>query len=179
VQYDLIARQLSVDRGFTLQPQAPYEPTPYREPLYPLLVAAFYRVTNTNVDAVMVLQAVLLGLSAGLTAVIPARLIGPLLGLVAGALFGLNSEVAHYDNLLLTEVLFTFVILLTIAARCVGSSDENASMGLLMGVTLGPGVLVRTIDGVPVVPLLIGVALTDRRREGRYALLNVASWFLD
>ena len=37
-QYDLMAKQLASDRGFTLADQPPYLPTLFREPGYPLLV---------------------------------------------------------------------------------------------------------------------------------------------
>ena len=54
----------------------------------------------------------MLGLAAGVTALIGARLFGPAAGLVAGAVFGLSSESAHYAHWLLTEVLFTLNALL-------------------------------------------------------------------
>ncbi|MCA1646198.1 MAG: hypothetical protein LC797_12310 [Chloroflexi bacterium] len=62
-QYDLMARQLVADRGFTLADQPPFVPTVFREPGYPLLVAAVYRLSDASVDVVVVLQAVLLGLA--------------------------------------------------------------------------------------------------------------------
>jgi 4-amino-4-deoxy-L-arabinose transferase-like glycosyltransferase len=173
-QYDLMARQLVADRGLTLQPSPPYAPTLYREPLYPLLAAAVYKLTDFNVDAVMFLQAVLLGLSAGLAAINAASLLGPTLGLLAGALFGLNSEVAHYAHWLLTEIPFTFVILLTLALALRWFERREPLDLLLAGMTLGLGLLVRTIAGVFVLPLLVGVALVQRGRRRRQVLLDLA-----
>jgi 4-amino-4-deoxy-L-arabinose transferase-like glycosyltransferase len=173
-QYDQMARQLAADRGFTLQSAPPYEPTLYREPLYPLLVAAVYRLTDSNVDAVMVVQAVLLGISAGLTAIVAGHLLGPSLGLLAGALFGLNSEVAHYAHWLLTEIPFTFVVLLTLALTLRWFDRRERPDLLLTGVTLGLGVLLRAIAGVFVLPLLIGVTLVQRRAQRQQVVLDLA-----
>jgi 4-amino-4-deoxy-L-arabinose transferase-like glycosyltransferase len=172
-EYDLMARQLLADRGLTLQNAPPYEPTLYREPIYPLLVAAVYKLAGSNVDAVMVVQAVLLGLSAGLAAVVAARLLGPVLGLLAGALFGLNSEVAHYAHWLLTEIPFTFFILATLALGLRALSGRQRLDFLLSGIALGLSILVRAIGGALALPLVLAFAVARGRGERRQVLTEL------
>ena len=172
-QYDLMARQLAAGRGFTLADAPPYVPTLFREPGYPLLVAAVYRLGG--LDTVVVLQAALLGLSAGLTALLGMRLFGLVPGLLGGALFGLNSESAHYAHWLLSEVPFTFLLLATLVLALRAQTGRRAADFAACGVGLALATLVRVIAAPLVVPLSVGLLLTSpgprRRRVQHVGLL--------
>ena len=162
-EYELMARNLTADRGYSLRADPPFTPSMYREPEYPLFMATVYRAISAQIDAVTIVQAVLLGLSAGLTAVMAARLMGPLVGLMAGVLFGLNSEVAHYAHWLLTEIPFTFLLLLTIGLALRAQRGQRRWDLFATGLTLGLAVMMRIIAGALVVPLAIVLAATTGR----------------
>ena len=162
-EYDLLARQLAAGRGLVLDAEAPFRPTVYREPGYPLLVAAVYRVAGPNPDTVAALQALLLGLAAGTTALLGARLFGPRAGLVGGGLFGLSSESAHYAHWLLGEVLFTLLLVITLALALRAQSDGRRGDFVAVGVGLGLATLVRAIAASMLVPLVLVLGFGGRR----------------
>jgi 4-amino-4-deoxy-L-arabinose transferase-like glycosyltransferase len=178
-QYDLMARQLDAGRGLTLEAQAPYTPTLFREPLYPLAVAVMYQLDGTNVEPIVAVQAVLLGLTAGFTAIVGTYLFGRLAGLIAGALFGLNSEVAHYAHWLLTEVPFTLLLVGAVALALRAQTGGRRSDFLAIGVIFGLAALMRVIAAALVVPVEVVLAFsTSASRTTRFrnaALLIVGS----
>jgi 4-amino-4-deoxy-L-arabinose transferase-like glycosyltransferase len=166
-QYDLLARQLVADRGFTLEAQPPFLATEFREPGYPLLVAAIYRLSGSNIEAVVAVQAVMLGLAAGFTAVLGARLFGFWPGMIGGALFGLNSEAAHYAHWLLTEVPFTMLLIAAILLALRAQASQRGRDFLLCGIGFGLAALVRVIAASLVVPLGLVLFLTSQQAIGR------------
>jgi len=116
---------------------------------------------------VVVLQAILLGLAAGLTATLGMRLFGPVPGMIGGALFGINSESAHYAHWLLSEVPFTFLLLavLVLALRC--QSGQRQADFVACGIGLGLATMMRVIAGALVIPLSLGLVLSATGRSRR------------
>jgi 4-amino-4-deoxy-L-arabinose transferase-like glycosyltransferase len=163
VQYDLMARQLLADRGLTLDAQVPVMPTLFREPGYPLMVASIYQLDGGNVEPLVAVQALLLGLTAGFTAIVGTRLFGRLAGLIAGALFGLNSEVAHYAHWVLTEVPFTFLLVGSMAVALRAQAEQHRSDFLGTGISLGFAALMRVIAAGLMVPIAVVLALSTPR----------------
>jgi 4-amino-4-deoxy-L-arabinose transferase-like glycosyltransferase len=166
-EYDLMAKQLVADRGLTLDSKAPYLPTLYREPLYPLMVATIYKLAGPNVELVAMIQAILLGLSTSLAIYVAASVFGRAVGLLAGALFGLNSEVAHYAHWLLTEIPFTFLVLLTLALALKALERHRRLDLLLTGASLGLAILVRAIGGALLLPLVLVFTVARKRDRGQ------------
>jgi 4-amino-4-deoxy-L-arabinose transferase-like glycosyltransferase len=165
-QYDLMARQLIAGHGLTLDAQPPFAPTLFREPGYPLFVAALYRLDGMQVDPIVAAQAVLLGLTAGFTALVGMRLFGTVPGLIGGALFGLNSEADHYAHWLLTEVPFTFLLLASLALALRAQADGRRRRDFLAcGIGLGLAALVRVIASALVLPIGVVLALTATRDQ--------------
>ena len=175
VQYDVLGRQLALDDGLTLDARPPLRATLFREPGYPLFVAAVYRLGGFSVEPIVYIQAVLLGLTAGLTAIIGIRLFGRLSGILAGLLFGLNSEVAHYAHWLLTEVPFVFLLTATLALALRAQSIQRRGDYFACGIGLGLSALVRVIAAGLVIPigLVLTVTAPKQRRLHNVALLAV------
>ena len=174
-QYDTLAQQLLAGHGFTLDSEPPYTPTLFREPGYPVLVAMLYRLQG--IEAVVVLQSLMLGLAAGVTALIGIRLFGQLEGFIGGALFGLNTESAHYAHWLLTEIPFTFLLVGVLALALLAQSRRRAADFAACGVALGAAALVRVIAVPLVLPLCPGsIASNTRQHRLRDAFLLIASF---
>jgi 4-amino-4-deoxy-L-arabinose transferase-like glycosyltransferase len=167
-EYDLMARNLVDGHGLSLASQEPYLPTLYREPGYPVLVGVLYRAFGPDVDAVVVVQVLLLAVAAVVTALVGARLFGPLAGLIAGAWFGLNPESAHYAHWLLTEILFALLLVLTVALALRAQRDGSARDYILTGVGLGLATLVRAVASGLIPPLLVLLGVTGAFGVGRW-----------
>jgi 4-amino-4-deoxy-L-arabinose transferase-like glycosyltransferase len=168
-QYDKYALTLEADRGFSSWGGPPFEPTIYREPLYPLFVATAYRLSGDNADLVALVQVVLVALTALLTFVMGTRLFGPPVALIAAALAGLSPQLLHLATSVLSEVLFTFLLTASLALALHTQRSGRRRDHLMVGIGLGLAIMVRAIAGtlVPVFALLLafGGQQTTSRRE--------------
>jgi hypothetical protein len=142
-EYHALAANLAMRGEFAFDPGMP---TSIRPPLYPALVAVIYRAFGTgNIAAVRLVQC---GLSL-VTVVLAYRLgtetHGRRAGLWAAALVGFYPSLLGYNNLLLTEVLFT--ALLTAACLALARALRIRSLAWLGlgGVLLGLGALTRSV----------------------------------
>lgn len=174
-QYDLLARNLAADRGFSFSAGPPFEPTTYREPLYPTLVAAVYRLSGASADAVGVVQVVLLAATSVLVVVLGARVVGLLPGVLGGLLFGATPEAAHYAGWLLTEVPFTLLLMASLLFAVEARQAGRGLDFLLAGVALGLGILTRAVAQSLVPFVAVGSALlVDGRRRWPAVARNAA-----
>jgi 4-amino-4-deoxy-L-arabinose transferase-like glycosyltransferase len=165
-QYDKLARGLEADRGFSTD-GPPFEPTFYREPGYPLFVALAYRLSGDNQDVTAMVQVVVLALTSGLTAVLGARLFGPLAGLAAGGLLGFSPEALNYASTILSETLFTFFLLATIALAVHAREHRRPLDVLLVGLGLGVSAFTRAFALGLTVPLAVALAWDGRKTRPR------------
>src|SRR5947209_6323467 len=165
-QYDKLARGLEADRGFSTD-GPPFDPTFYREPGYPMFLALAYRLSNDNQDVAAMLQVGVLALTVGLTGVLGARLFGPLAGLAAAALLGFSPEVVNYASTMLSETLFTFFLVATLALAVRAREQRRKRDVLLVGVGLGLAAFTRAFALALVVPLALALAFDGRRTRPR------------
>ena len=93
----------------------PFDSGLHLPPGYSLFLAAILAVTDGSTAAAMLVQH-LLGLAAGLLVyLIGRRLFGPLVGLAAALLTVLDVELALYEHAVMTETLFTLLLLCAFA----------------------------------------------------------------
>ncbi len=93
----------------------PFDSGLHLPPGYSLFLAAILAVTGGSTAAAMLMQH-LLGLAAGLLVyLIGRRLFGSLVGLVAALLTVLDAELAVYEHAVMTEMLFTLLLLCALA----------------------------------------------------------------
>ena len=172
VSYDLMGRQLAAGHGFTLAEYPPLLPTVYREPGYGLLVAAVYRVVGPDPTAVAYVQVLMLALAAVLVAVIGRQLFGPAAGIVGGAMFGLNSELAHYAHWLLTEIPFTLLLVIALGLALRAQRTGATHDFLATGAALGLATLMRVIAVSLAPATLLLLLVTTGRRTWRSGLVQ-------
>ncbi len=141
--YNAIAVNLATTGEFALEPG---QPTSLRPPLYPMLVAGIYRVFGCeNYEAVRLVQ-MLLGLSIAVLVHAMARpLFGARVALLSAALCCFYPSLIIYGNLLLTEILFTWLL----CAVCLALEWFLLGQGLrslvAFGVLWGLATLTRSV----------------------------------
>ncbi len=141
-EYDKIAVQLAQRGEFAVTPGVL---TSIRPPLYPAMVAGVYRLFGVrNYQAVRLLQVVL---NAGIAVVV--YLLGYALydartGWWAAALIGFYPSLWGHDYLLLTEVLFTFLLCLGTLLLLHFFARENWPLLIIGGGLLGLATLTRS-----------------------------------
>lgn len=118
--YDLLGRNLAEHGEYALTPG---QPDSLRPPLYPLIVAGVYRAFGLeNYQAVRLLQALLSLVTVLLVYRLGTVVLSRKAGLWAAGFYAFYPSLLGYNNLLLTEVLFTlfvcgFCLLLVLALR--------------------------------------------------------------
>jgi 4-amino-4-deoxy-L-arabinose transferase-like glycosyltransferase len=157
-----------------------------RTPGFPLLIAAVYGATGEDPRAVVLVEIALSVLTVCLTSWIAHRLWGEWPALVAGLLLALDLPSVTASRLLLTETLFTVLIVAgaAIALSLVGAERPGARQGLLMGALLASAALTRPIGLF--LPLPVGAWLLfssrslgwDRRAAFKLIASFAAAWIL-
>ena len=146
-------------------------PNTFRTPGYPLLLA----LLNGNVSAIVLVQALLAGLTVFLTGLVGLRLFNSRVGFLGAALLAVDIPSIFSSGMVMSEVLFAFTVVLAAALvlGVVSRKPQAASCKpLLAGLVLGFAVLVRPVALFAFVPF--GVALAAKRNWRGLVLMLVA-----
>jgi 4-amino-4-deoxy-L-arabinose transferase-like glycosyltransferase len=139
--YDQLARSLVEGRGFVLDGQ----PTAYRTPGYPLIIAAVYAIVGESILAVKFLQAGVDILSCFLIFAIGKKLLGEDVGFLAAVLLALFPIQILYVSLLMTETIFTCLLLCSIYLLVSEGDRSSLKTDIYFGVLIGVAGLVRPV----------------------------------
>ena len=150
-----------------------------RTPTYPLFIAGVIAIVGEDLQALVTVQHFTLGpITAALTYLLGRLLTGRIVSLVGGLLAAVCGPLLLYEHYVMTEALFTPLLLATLASVVLsvqrGSWRWAATGGLLFGAT----VLCRPIAQL-LAPLLVGALLiqpgTIRRRAAVAAILGLGT----
>jgi 4-amino-4-deoxy-L-arabinose transferase-like glycosyltransferase len=141
--YNQLAVNLAVHGEFAFSPG---HPTSLRPPLYPALVAGMYRIFGLeSFQAVRLFQAALSLVNVLLLYRLGLDLFSRKVGLWLAALYCFYPSLLGYNNLLLTEVLFTFLVCAT-CFLVIRSLQRDSLVPLaLAGLSLGLAALTRSV----------------------------------
>lgn len=166
----------------------PGMPTTFRPPLYPAFLAGIYLVTGAHPNAVRIVQ-ILLSLGIIVILFYLARMLfDRRVAVIAALIFAIYPTFAFFTHLILTEVLFTFFLLLFIYLfvpflrndtdhfhEGAGKSRQGVDRGgwsiLLAGLVLGLGALTRSI----LYPILF-ICICALLLAGRGAFIRRVKW---
>jgi 4-amino-4-deoxy-L-arabinose transferase-like glycosyltransferase len=171
--YSAIASTLA-ERGTFAAP--PDELTSNRPPLYPAFVAVLYKLCgDENYNAVRLVQSLL-----SLVMVVAVYRLGCIafserVGLWGSALCCFYPSLLVYNNLILTEMLFTFMLCLGLYLLAVSIQRDSFAWMAVAGVALGLAALTRSILWLylPVLGFVLLLTLHGRflRRASMTAML--------
>jgi 4-amino-4-deoxy-L-arabinose transferase-like glycosyltransferase len=153
--YSQIAQNIVAGNGYA---SAPGAPTSIRPPLYPALLAAIWQPFGTmNLQAVRIVQILLSAATALLVYWIAARVWDTQVARIAAVLFWLYPSFIFYDFLILTETLFTFLLIAFVVATIALIRTPRPLFSVACGVSLGLAALTRSV--LWPLPLLLCPAL--------------------
>lgn len=172
VGYQRLGHVLATTGTFTRNPDAqPFVPETIRTPVYPLFVAAVYRIAGESHAAVAAAQAVIFALLTLVVFAITSRLATERVALFAAAFTALFPPIPYYGALVLTEVLCTFLVTLGIWTSLRAIQDGRLRNYILTGVLFGLATLTRPTFTLFPVALVACIALAAIwRREWRTVL---------
>jgi 4-amino-4-deoxy-L-arabinose transferase-like glycosyltransferase len=141
--YTQLAANLLAGNGFGW---GPGQLTSIRPPLYPGLVAAVWWVFGANnLFAVRVVQILLALGTTWVVYVLGTRAYGTAVARVGAAISWLYPSLVFFNFLMLTETLFTFLLMAFLLASVILVQKPRPSMALVCGLTLGLSALTRSV----------------------------------
>ena len=112
-QYDQIG--LNITQGyFSIDQAEPYLPTMHREPLYQFFLSIIYKVFGHNYNIVYFFQICLFSLTCLLTYLISKNIFNNKVATLSGILISLFPTLANYPSYILSETLFSFLLIFSI-----------------------------------------------------------------
>jgi hypothetical protein len=168
-EYHDSARALLETGTFSVSPALPLLPQTFRTPGYPSFLAAIYALVGERPAAALLVQLVLSVVTLGVVYLLARELWGERVALLATALLAVDVGSLHLSLALLTETLFTLLLVAVLACGIgVLTRPDRRRWALAMGIALVACVLVRPVAYYLVVPVALGLAVHGiRARWGR------------
>jgi 4-amino-4-deoxy-L-arabinose transferase-like glycosyltransferase len=160
----------------------PGAPTSIRPPLFPALVAGIWTLTSPqNLQAIRVMQILLSLATAGLVYWLGRRVYDHRTGCYAAAICWLYPSLIFFNFLILTETLFTFLLIafVLLTVRLLQSPTAGVAAGA--GVALGLAALTRSVLWpVPLIlcPLLLWLLRVPLSRRALCSALVLAGYLV-
>lgn len=120
-------------------------PTAFKEPFYSFFLAGIYSVFGHRYLVVRIIQAVLGALVCVFVFFTGERLFSRKIGLVAGIISAANPSFILATEHLVTETLFTFILMLVVIYSIRLSEKPNKYIAIILGILLGIGSLTRSV----------------------------------
>lgn len=156
------------------------QPTSLRPPLYPMVVAGIYRLFGVeNYQAVRLFQAILSLINVMLLYRLGSAILSRKGGLWLAGLYAFYPSLLGYNNLLLTEVLFTFLLCAFCDLMIRSLQHDSLPCLVLAAVLLGLAALTRSVVWLfpPVLAVFLLLALHGSWRRRALASLTFLAVF--
>ncbi len=173
------ARALLHTGTYAVSPDVPGVPETIRTPGYPLFLAGVYALFGEHYAAAIAAQILLSLATIALVYAMAARLWDARVGLLAALLLALDVASFSHALLLLSETLFTLLIVAMLAAGVrllQGTEDalrDRLKQAALLGLFLALATMTRPVSYYLVVPLGVGALVVGARRWGGRTALAV------
>lgn len=158
LSYEPPARALIKTGRFTVNPDEPHMPETKRTPGYPVFIAAIYSIFGEDYLFIVIAQ-ILISIGTILITYLVARTLrDPQTALLSALLLSMCVVSIEYSQLLQTETLFTFLLLIGVlyGIRLILGKGGWRKNTLFLGITLALATLVRPIGYYLIFPVLIG-----------------------
>lgn len=144
-EYDALAKNMIRSGVYSMSQGPPFLPDVLRVPGYPVFLSLFYLLFGEGPCWPIVGQLLLGALTCLLTYRLASRLFSAKAGMIAGLLLSFDLLSINFNNLLLSETLFTFLLLLGLYFLWRGLERHSISDLLLASVSIALTPLCRTV----------------------------------
>ena len=162
---------------FASSPEASDEPEVMRTPGYPVLLALSYSIFGVQDLPILILQALISTATIYLAWWTGKRLWSPAAGWFAAFLLALDFTVFAYSLVILSETLFTFLLMVSVISLVLLYGEESCRKKYLYAVAIGLSTalstLVRPITVYLLIPVLAILGITLRPIVSRGQLLKL------
>ena len=179
--YEQIALNLLHFGVFSVKSRPPLISDIYRTPIYPTFLAGVYAVTNQSPSAAIILQILIGGLAAALTYLMSFYLDLPkACGLIAGLIVAFDPLTVLTTYQLLTEILFSAILLLGLIFLVAYWNTARLSMLVMASMSLAAAALTRPIGQFlpfALLPVFL-IVYAKRRQHWRQSLFRIFLFLL-
>lgn len=178
--YNQIAVNVAAGHGFSTAATPPFLPDNARAPLYPLSIAAGYRLFGYAPAGMLFLQTVLAVLTIAVVARMSTITFGPQAGLLAAALLALSPISILYTALLWADTAFTLFLALAVLLAVALTLQPTLRSAIVAGAVAGLATLTHARSlYLPMLFVIVWVWMTWRRRESlRFAARWIGAYLL-
>lgn len=164
--YNVLAQNLVEHGTFSRETEPPFTPSGRRVPGYPLFIATVYQFVGPNVHAVKFVQ-ILFGPAVCLLAFAVGKIAfkDERIGLIAAGLIAVSPPLIGYNNHLLTEGLFTLLLMGATFASYSWTTRQSVGWAVCCGILWGVLTLVRPEAALLPVALVPVVIFLSRKRR--------------
>ncbi len=165
-QHDQIAQNLLAGHGFSLDASAPFAPSMYREPAYPLFLSGIFFIAGHRYPAVQLAQVLLFVLTVLLTYLVGMHAFNARIGRIAALVVALMPALAGYPRYLLSETLYSCLLLALVWALGKTVPAGRLWWFVAAGWLWGATVLCRATAIVLIAPIGLVWWMLHRREQG-------------
>jgi 4-amino-4-deoxy-L-arabinose transferase-like glycosyltransferase len=145
---------------YSISPAHPEIPETVRTPGYPAFIATVFLACGESLRAVILVQLLMSLASLSLIYCLAARLWDPRAGLAAACLFAVDVLSAGYTFLVMSETLFTFLLIcMLVAVYAFFRRRHQLWAASALGFLLGLATLTRPITSYFIAPLAAGLLM--------------------
>ncbi|HQP88207.1 MAG TPA: glycosyltransferase family 39 protein [Thermoanaerobaculia bacterium] len=164
-----IAGSLAAGDGYSY-PTDPPRPTAWMPPIYPLVLAAVFRVLGSfsveSARAIEIFQVAASALSCAMLFLIGSRLYGTAVGCLSAFMLALYPASVHFAvQKIWSTSLSTLLLLILLYLFTVMLDRPTTMLGLVVGLVLGMGVLTDPLIFSIVPPIVIFAAISWKSRK--------------
>jgi 4-amino-4-deoxy-L-arabinose transferase-like glycosyltransferase len=155
-----------VQPGYELVFGQGFELAQRRTPVYPAFIAGVMALAGQDLSAIVFFQHLLGVATVAMVFGIGLLTAGPAVATAAGLLVALSSPQLIYEHYVITEPVFTFLLVASVLAMVLAVKRDRWGWYALAGLLLGVAALTRPVAQVliPLVPLYLWLVLRSWRR---------------
>lgn len=178
--YIQVAVNLLGGHGISLRTEPPYVPSALRTPVFPMFIAFFYKLFGNSYLIIAIAQVVISLITVALTYLLGLKLLSENEAWIGALLFALSSAPAIYAVFILSETLFTLLLILVLLAMVLYRERKQICWLVAAGIIAGLAILCRPVAAYfPVLAVgLIWLAEPGKLRKsltGIFAFLLVCT----
>ncbi|MFV0389616.1 MAG: ArnT family glycosyltransferase [Pyrinomonadaceae bacterium] len=156
VQYNQLAVNLVEQGTFSLQTDAPYQPTVYRTPGYPVFLATLYKISSNSVLFVQIVQYFLVGIIAWLVFALAKEFTDEKHAKITAILFLTYLPFLFLASMIVTEVISTLlcISIILILKKYRWMNNNKIIWDIVLGLILGCLAIIRPSTALLVFPIV-------------------------
>lgn len=166
--YDTIGWNIASGHGFSKDAAAPYTLTMFREPLYPFFLSFIFRIFGHSYLAVQLIQVVIFAITGIVSYLLARQVTTERIARYSSIAVSLFPTLANYPSFLLTETLFTFLLVLAVFYISKAVREGEILSFFISGALLGLTALCKSVTELFFIVVFLGFILLRRRFSYSY-----------